>query len=976
MKPSWGRVRIGAIAVATLALTALTATDTAAQVWPMFHHDSAHTGLSTVNTANNPCTLKCKYLTGGVVDGSPVISNDGAAVYVGSNDDYLYAINSRNCSLKWRFLTSGPIESAPAFSPGGNGLCAAANKPFPCCTGSKSGTCAGTIYVRNDAGDFYALVDAGTTAAQKWKIPSPNTGVTNNTFQFSSPVINPINGTIYGGSSGGDLDTTDGLLYSVSDQGLSGAVSWTFTVPPAPIAQIASNGVLSSPAVSASGSTIYFGCNDHKIYAVSDNGTSATQLWNYVTGDFVVSSPAIDSAGDIFAFSLDTYFYALTPSGDNLSAWPWLYGDSSHSSPAIGAAGTLYVGSASTDDALYAVNTNATERWALTTGNLVYSSPAIGGDGRIWVGSNDDNVYGATDGGQGTVSSCHFTTGGSIGFSSPAIGNDGPSTSPGTIWVGSADDNLYAINTSPTPTATATASPTVSATATVTRTATPSPTVSPSPIVSVTATATRTATATATPTVSATATATASPTPACSPGLAGTSINTGQGSVPPGDHDPLWVLRSDVNAHVTAPADAVVVSPFSGWNTTDFSSSQWISASTACGGGGNYLNCLGGPYVYQICWTQTGSGSVSLQFLADNDAAVCLNNPSCPPVSNSTVIGGSVIGYDNYLDPTNNFIDPALNTPSVTNAATSSGPNTLQVSVGNTTQTPSGLEVQGLLCGNVTLVACPTVSATATATASPTATATHTVTATPTASRTATATASATATATLTATATATPTPTVSATPTPTVSATPTAQPTVSACLSGQTPDHLKCYKIKDSKGAAAILSLDSPQFGVEPNCVVDGYATELCVPVCKTLISGPSPTGFVGHGIPDDLLCYSLKCTENNAPTSLGVEDQFAKRTVSPSKANMICAPAGKQPPAPCGGKTRSTCGGACPVDQACQWHSAAKGVASGCACVATTTACGNTTTNLCGGGCPLSSTGIEQACRDLGGTCLCTPF
>ena len=133
-----------------------------------------------------------------------------------------------------------------------------------------------------------------------------------------------------------------------------------------------------------------------------------------------------------------------------------------------------------------------------------------------------------------------------------------------------------------------------------------------------------------------------------------------------------------------------MVSPFSGWNTTDFSSSQWISASTACGGGGNYLNCLGGPYVYQICWTQTGSGSVSLQFLADNDAAVCLNNPSCPPVSSSTVIGGTVIGYDNYLDPTSNFIDPALNTPSVTNAATSSGPNTLQVSVGNTTQTPSG----------------------------------------------------------------------------------------------------------------------------------------------------------------------------------------------------------------------------------------------------------------------------------------------
>src|SRR5208283_2405708 len=211
-------------------------------------------------------------------------------------------------------------------------------------------------------------------------------------------------------------------------------------------------------------------------------------------------------------------------------------------------------------------------------------------------------------------------------------------------------------------------------------------------------------------------------------------------------------------------------------------------------------------------------------------------------------------------------------------------------------------------------------------------------------------------------------TATATATTTATVSPTPTAQPTVSACLSGQTPDHLKCYKIKDSVSIGAVLSLDSPQFGVEPDCAIDGRAIEFCVPVCKTVIQGPTPTGFVGHGLPDDELCYTLNCQKSNAPTSLGVEDQFAKRTISPAKANMICAPAGKQPAA--------TCGGACPVNQACQFHRAAKGVASGCACVPTTTACGNTTTGLCGGDCALSSTGNEQACRDLGGACVCTPF
>src|SRR5208282_2244847 len=170
-------------------------------------------------------------------------------------------------------------------------------------------------------------------------------------------------------------------------------------------------------------------------------------------------------------------------------------------------------------------------------------------EGNVYAGANDGNVYGVTPGGATRGLSWPYLTGGSIGFSAPAI------DAQGTIWIGSADKNVYAINTSPT--ATATATRTATATATATKTAT--------------------ATAVATPTATRTATATASPTPACSPGVAGTSINTGQGSVPPGNHDPLWVLLSDVNAHVTAPADAVVVSPFSGWNTTDFSSSQWIS---------------------------------------------------------------------------------------------------------------------------------------------------------------------------------------------------------------------------------------------------------------------------------------------------------------------------------------------------------------------------------------------------------------
>jgi hypothetical protein len=170
---------------------------------------------------------------------------------------------------------------------------------------------------------------------------------------------------------------------------------------------------------------------------------------------------------------------------------------------------------------------------------------------------------------------------------------------------------------------------------------------------------------------------------------------------------------SDTTAGFTAPAPAVVVTlVVGGWNATLFSSSQWISASTLCGGpNSSDLSCSGGSYVYQLCWTQIGSGSVSLQFLADNDEVVCFNNASCPPASSSPMLSSSMIGLDNPSDPASNFRDPTLNTPAITNAVTNASPlgemNTLDINVGNSSETPSGLEVQGLLCGNVTLVAFP-----------------------------------------------------------------------------------------------------------------------------------------------------------------------------------------------------------------------------------------------------------------------------
>ncbi len=206
--------------------------------------------------------------------------------------------------------------------------------------------------------------------------------------------------------------------------------------------------------------------------------------------------------------------------------------------------------------------------------------------------------------------------------------------------------------------------------------------------------------------------------------------------------------------------------------------------------------------------------------------------------------------------------------------------------------------------------------------------------------------------------------------------------------------DHLKCYRVTaDPFINTDTLLLNSPQFGVEPDCQLDGHSIQFCVPVCKTIVAPvppPTGTGFVGQPLSNDYLCYAVKCAQNNAPKKLGVEDQFAPRTIGLGLADIICAPAEKLSARACGfvpGATLSAaqCGGACPADEACKF-TPEKRTSSGvtlptCACAQTTAACGNTAppplAPVCGGSCPPSSTtGALQLCRDLGGACTCTTF
>ncbi len=292
--------------------------------------------------------------TGSSIVSSPTVVKNVS--YVGSNDNSVYAFNTGDGSLLWSYPTAGPVVSSPTVVKN-------------------------IVYVGSNDGSLYAL--NAITGAKMWSYPTVGPVASSPTVVKNIVYIGSNDGSLYAlnapkgkklwsYATGGSIDSkpqiSNGVVYVSSHDGnlyalnaASGALIWS--------APTGSGIIHSSPVVV--GQIVYVGSSDGNVYAF--NTTSGSLLWQYATGGEVFSSPVV-AYNVLYIGSWDSYIYALNATTGTL-IWRYQTGGQVSSTPKV-IDGILYTGSS--DDKVYALwADDGSLYWQFATGGGVESSPAV-----------------------------------------------------------------------------------------------------------------------------------------------------------------------------------------------------------------------------------------------------------------------------------------------------------------------------------------------------------------------------------------------------------------------------------------------------------------------------------------------------------------------------------------------------------------------------------------------------------------------